>query len=354
MNGYVDEGFSRKPRRVRLQSQSSPRSGEVLETRQLLSAVSPGVLAGNSRAAAVSNSQPVDPPSSQGNSRIAVVGTGGHATAGHALSNVALNQSGSTVATFRPAVVGSLSMSSAYSNVTAWTQDSEPNNSPGQAVDLGTFGPGRYSKTIYGHIGLSGDPQDWYKLKVTGQTTASFSLGSMTRDLDLELYDASRTRIAFSNRGSTANDVISRTLEAGTYYVRVVQYQRNVSGYTLRVNLNVGPTSGRLPDSQLPTNGSGIASGRIESRQEQWFRFTITTRRSVTFGLSGLSSDLDLEVYRGSTTSSQRLGSSAKGGTANESVRLNSLAAGTYWVRVVPFTTTGSAYRLTFNLTGRV
>ncbi|HQX53523.1 MAG TPA: PPC domain-containing protein [Planctomycetaceae bacterium] len=339
----------RKPRRVRLQSQSSPRSGEVLETRQLLSAVSPGVLAGNSRVAAVSNSQPVAVPSGQGNSRVAVVGSGSQTAAGGALSNVALNPSGSTFFANRPALVSRPSIT-----ITALTQDSEPNNSPGQAGDLGRFGPGRYSKTIYGHIGLSGDSQDWYKLKVTGQTTASFSLGSMTRDLDLELYDASRTRIAFSNRGSTANDVISRTLEAGTYYVRVVQYQRNVSGYTLRVNLNVGPTSGRLPDSQLPTNGSGIASGRIESRQEQWFRFTITTRRSVTFGLSGLSSDLDLEVYRGSTTSSQRLGFSTKGGTANESVQLNSLAAGTYWVRVFPFTTTGSAYRLTFNLTGRV
>lgn len=76
-------------------------------------------------------------------------------------------------------------------------------------------------------------------------------------------------------------------------------------------------------------------------------KFTLTTQSSVTVGLSGLRSDIDLALYN---SSGQRIGLSDKGGSASESIS-QTLSAGVYYVLVVPWRTASSSYTLSLSAT---
>lgn len=120
--------------------------------------------------------------------------------------------------------------------------DAESNNSMSQANFIKQFGRGSHSNTFYGSTGSGADTQDWFKIRVDGATSGSITLSGMTRDLDLELYNSSGTRIASSTRSGTATDAINlNNLGAGDYFVRVVPYgSGSGSAYALRFGVTVG------------------------------------------------------------------------------------------------------------------
>jgi subtilisin family serine protease len=73
-------------------------------------------------------------------------------------------------------------------------------------------------------------------------------------------------------------------------------------------------------------------------------KFSVATHSTISLGLSGLSSDIDLYLYNSQGT---RLAASDKSGTSSESISL-ALDAGTYYVLVAPWRSAISNYSLSF------
>ncbi len=93
---------------------------------------------------------------------------------------------------------------------------------------------------VKGLISPTGDI-DNYKFVITTGGTATVSLTTLPADYDLAIYSSNgTTRLARSQNNGTANETISRTYTAGTYYARVFGYNgaNNAANcYTLRVQL---------------------------------------------------------------------------------------------------------------------
>jgi hypothetical protein len=252
--------------------------------------------------------------------------------------------------------------------------DSEPNNTRGAADFVRSFGAGSHSTTVYGSTGSGTDTQDWARFTVSGRTSGTIQLSGMTQDLNIELLNSSGTRINRSTLGKTSlgiprTDTITLTnLAAGTYYVRVIPGVIGArSAYALRFGLTVSTTSTPTPlfDTE-PNNTRGTADfvrsfgvgthsktvyGNTGSGSDlhDWARFTLSGRTSGTIQLSGMTQDLDLELYNSSGT---RIDRSIRSGKSTDTITLKSLAAGTYYVRVTPGVTGArSAYALRFGLT---
>ena len=70
----------------------------------------------------------------------------------------------------------------------------------------------------------SSDTHDYYQFTLNSATTVSLDLTGMTQDGDLYLFNSSGSEITRSWNGGNANEHISRSLAAGTYYVDVRQF----------------------------------------------------------------------------------------------------------------------------------
>ncbi len=97
-----------------------------------------------------------------------------------------------------------------------------------------------FNTDIKGLISPSGD-NDYYKFVITTGGTATVTLTTLPADYDLRIYRSNGTsQVASSTNGGTANETITRTYTAGTYYARVYGYQNANNAtvcYTLRVQL---------------------------------------------------------------------------------------------------------------------
>jgi len=254
-------------------------------------------------------------------------------------------------------------------------QDVESNNTLATANNVGTASAGASSALIYGHIGNRigrvVDSQDWYKIEVRGRTDATFTLSSMTRDLDLYLFDSQGREVTRSNNSGTRVDEIRRTLDPGTYFVQVRQFSSNVSVYTLRMNLNVQaepeqPVTPTGPDVEpnneraqasniglftagtnsrtIAGNVGGTVAGSIDG--QDWYRFEVAGRTTAQLRLSGLTQDLDLFLYNSSGT---QISSSDNSGTADDTITAT-LEPGTYFVQIRQYDGSASAYSLKMDM----
>ncbi|WP_223608236.1 S8 family serine peptidase [Chryseobacterium sp. OSA05B] len=103
-------------------------------------------------------------------------------------------------------------------------------------------------------IGTNGD-LDYYKFTVP-QGTYTVNLTELSHDIDVELQNSTGTKLVVSENGNTTNEQISKTLSAGTYYLKVYGYQsfNANSCYKLRVTNNatnsVFATGSELPSGK--------------------------------------------------------------------------------------------------------
>jgi uncharacterized protein YkwD len=66
-----------------------------------------------------------------------------------------------------------------------------------------------------------GDRNDYYQFSLSQQISFNLALSGLQADANVRLLRADGTLISRSNRTGTANEAINRTLDAGTYYIRV-------------------------------------------------------------------------------------------------------------------------------------
>ena len=268
-----------------------------------------------------------------------------------------LNSSGSVIAssvrggTASESITSQLSAGTYYIRVYPYTGDTNYNlavsAAPLAPVDLAgnTLATARAitvgsSTTSYTDWVGSTDTNDYYRFTLANSGNFNLGLTGMTADADVQLLNSSGSVIASSVRGGTASESITSQLSAGTYYIRVYPYTGDTN-YNLAVSAAplapVDLAGNTLATARAITVGSSTTSytdwvGSTDTND--YYRFTLANSGNFNLGLTGMTADADVQLLN---SSGSVIASSVRGGTASESIT-SQLSAGTYYIRVYPYT----------------
>ncbi len=182
---------------------------------------------------------------------------------------------------------------------------------------------------------------DYYKITTTGTSNIVYNLaGPSGKDYDLYIYNSSGTQLGSGTSSSATEAVTLNNQAAGTYYIKVIGYNgaNSTTCYTIKAtattvtgcqssydNSTNGTTSGA---AAVPFNtdikGLISPSGDVDN-----YKFTITTRGTITVTLTTLPADYDLKLLNSSGT---QVAISQKGSTNSESISYTA-APGTYYAQ---------------------
>ena len=240
----------------------------------------------------------------------------------------------------------------------------EPDSTLGTALDLGYI-RANSPKTLTGSVSNT-DINDFYRFTVDTDSNLTLQLSALSADADVEiirdgnfnsLVDLGEV-ITRSQKGGSSEEFIDLRGLAGSYYVRVLSYNgTNNTNYTLSLSAG-GGTLGSAPEannslSQAYTigtlNGNRNFSGFVSSTSDQndFYHFNLGTTSNFKLVLSGLSQDADVEVVQDSNSNNiidpgEVVKGSWLAGNNRESIDLQNLTAGDYFVRVQAFGTTNA------------
>ena len=251
---------------------------------------------------------------------------------------------------------GALSADAAVSvNV---TDVPEPTDDRAAATDLGDITDLALPQFPRGTLDAAADAVAWYRFELTEAKNVGLGLRELSADADLILEDAEGNVVHRGSRDGTANEWLSVTLLAGTYYVRLEAQEAGSGGYMFRYGVGEADAAevarleaalngvpggddidttddraaatdlGDITDLALPQFPRGTLDAAADA--VAWYRFELTEAKNVGLGLRELSADADLiledaegnVVHRGS-----------RDGTADEWLSVT-LLAGTYYVRL--------------------
>jgi hypothetical protein len=215
----------------------------------------------------------------------------------------------------------------------------DPGNSLDSAYKIGTLvGMQSLSDSV-----SDTDTVDLYRFRVQNDGSFNLTLTGLDADADVALYDRRGQLVAFSARGGSADETINlQFLEAGSYAIAVQQFS-GTTNYNLRLSSDVTSNLlaaeinvGVLDATQTLT---GAISG---SNTSDLYSFSLDTASSFNLSLSGLSTDIDVRLAQdtngnGVIDSGETIAFSNRGSNRNESINLQSLAAGNYFVQVYQF-----------------
>ena len=189
-----------------------------------------------------------------------------------------------------------------------------------------------------GSLEETGD-EDWFQFTVPQAGTLTVETTGST-DTDGTLYSASgRFLTSDYDSGSGDNFHIRREVSAGTHYVRV-RGLFSTGSYTLRVRFTVvsddhGDTRQEATKAGLPSDTQGTLEKRGD---EDYFRLSILHSGTLTVETTG-STDTSGTLY---TAEGRWLDSDYDSGRGDNFRISREVSAGTYYVRVSGFLTTGS------------
>jgi hypothetical protein len=238
-------------------------------------------------------------------------------------------------------------------------------NNIGKALDTGVLtGANRsYEGTV------SRRDQDFYRFDVTERGTVSLALSNMRRDIDLSLLDRSGNEIATSKNNDDSDELISQTLNAGTYFVQISRFGKMRTSYKLKMaadgsDLSSGGTNGGTISGLPPgTNGVGGSLSTAESvssatfsrsevvgggDREDTYRFSLSRAGVFSADIAGLAGNSSVKLIQdlnnnGAIDSGEVLSS-------NKTVR-RFLNSGTYFLQVASDNSQSLSYDLKTNVT---
>jgi hypothetical protein len=211
------------------------------------------------------------------------------------------------------------------------------------ATNLGAFN----GRSTFNDSLSSSNMSDVRKLTLAVAATLKASLSGLSANADLQLIkDANSNLIvdsgevlANSAHTGAAAESLSKSLAAGTYYVRVFEpasastkyslvLQSDAAGNTLGAARNVGALSAAVSFKDFV--------GSTDT--DDFYKFSLASTKPFTASLSGLSADANLQLIRdknsnGVIDSGDVLTTSAHTGTTTEIIS-KPLVAGTYFIRV--------------------
>ncbi len=263
--------------------------------------------------------------------------------------------------------------------------DAEPNGTPATAVTLA-----RNSSTT-GQLGFYynqvRDSLDWYKVTTNANGLLRIAVSTLRTsgpyannalDMLFYLYDHDGTTLltsaeAFNGNNPATAYITYDGLAAGTYYIKIQPYSANEFGsYTLTDSLytpsvandnepdNTPATAITLPQNGTLTGQVGYYYNhvrdttdwyKVTTTQDGLLRLTLTTSRTNrTYSNNGL----DMLMYLYDIDGTTLLGSKevySGGNPTTDSLSVDRLAAGTYYVKLIPYSSNEFAnYTLSDNL----
>jgi hypothetical protein len=223
-------------------------------------------------------------------------------------------------------------------------------NSFAAATELGTLSG---TRQIADFVGNS-DVNDFFRIRLAQPGNLRLTLDGLAADADLELLNSSGGRLASSTRGGTSSELIQQTLAPGTYVIRVYRFSGNTN---YRLTMTATPNAPTVPDYAGNTLSAarnlGVISGTRSytdfvgrTDPNDFYRFQVAGRSEFDLTLDQMTADADVELLN---SSGALIARSARGGASAESIR-QTLDAGTYFVRVYPFGSADTNYRLTLQV----
>ena len=252
--------------------------------------------------------------------------------------------------------------------------DTEPDGNKLTAVTLPV------NSALTGHVGYYynslRDTADWFKVTTTGdgllRVYLSTSFGSKyststTNQLDVNvtLYDNDGTTVlgaveVFNGYGPATNMITADGLAAGTYYIKVQPFSTNeFANYKITDSLfqpvlindtepngNTG-TAISLPLNTSNTGHVGYYYNHLRDTTD-WYKVTTTTTGqlmltlSMTRGSIFSNNSLDVIMVLYGSDGATQFGFEEiynLGGPGTDSIKIASLAAGTYYLKIQPFST---------------
>jgi hypothetical protein len=225
----------------------------------------------------------------------------------------------------------------------ALTLSADPGNAVNAAYNLGSLSTAQTFRNAVS----SSDTNDYYRFSITQNASPfTLTLNGLSADADVQLLNGGGGVITSSARGGTASESINRTLNAGTYYVRVYPYGGANTNYALTLSADPGNAVNAAYNLGSLSTAQTFRNAVSSSDTNDYYRFSITQNASpFTLTLNGLSADADVQLLNGG---GGVITSSARGGTASESIN-RTLNAGTYYVRVYPYGGANTNYALTLS-----
>jgi pimeloyl-ACP methyl ester carboxylesterase len=175
-----------------------------------------------------------------------------------------------------------------------------PDNTTGSARPI-TFnnGQGKLAFTANDFVGTV-DPNDFYRFSLNQRSNFNLILDGLSADANVELLNSSGGSITTSNYWGTTPDSITRTLDAGTYYIRVYQGRGAANtNYKLGVTADLN-WADRIFDNKsislerTDSNGYG-SSQRIDPTKPTWIVIHGWNGSSSTGEIMGLANALGLD-----------------------------------------------------------
>ncbi|WP_128331691.1 S8 family serine peptidase [Apibacter sp. HY039] len=220
--------------------------------------------------------------------------------------------------------------------VVSCIQNYEPNESFTTAAPINT------NTNYYAGIGSATD-KDYYKFTISAVSNIVATLANLPKDYDLKIYNSSFIQIGSSTKSGTSSESITlNNLPAGTYYVLVYGYNGNFDlsqCYHLKVSTtpvtsscinNYEPNESFATAVALRTNTT-YSAGIGSATDKDYYKFILGSKSNINITLQNLPKDYDLKLYNSSKT---QIGSSTFSGTTNETIAMNNLAPGTYYILV--------------------
>lgn len=136
------------------------------------------------------------------------------------------------------------------------------------------------------------DTNDYYRFSLSNNSNFNLTLNGLSADADVQLLDSSGTALQTSSNGGTTADTISRSLNAGTYYVRVYPYGSASTNYNLSLSAAPVYSIGSLSLNQTQS-GSLSTTDRANPARTGSF--------SDDYRLSGFSAGQQVQLDMSST-----------------------------------------------------
>ena len=197
---------------------------------------------------------------------------------------------------------------------------------------------------------LSQDYSDYYKFKLTENSTINLKLSGLSQNVNVFLRSVNGNKILFQsvNDGTAADKNFTGNLKAGDYSLLV--FSSNVKGTNYKLDASatslgaipVDTAGGNITEAKdlgvLGTTASvsneyiGDFNG-FGTDYADYYKFQLSENSTVNLKVSGLSQDANIYLYN--IDGSRTLVTSAQTGIVDENV-LKNLKADTYYLSVVP------------------
>ncbi|ADL49929.1 pre-peptidase C-terminal domain-containing protein [Clostridium cellulovorans] len=222
-----------------------------------------------------------------------------------------------------------------------------------------------FGSTIKGQI-LTSTDYDCFKLQLLYPRDTNILLNNIPSgcDFDLSLYDSNGFKVDSSINRSNVDESITKTLAAGTYYIRIASATGNSDIY---YNLSTSQTPPLAPSADgfvyeneanddfsaanaIPF-GSTVKGNIAASSNVDYFKLQLSSTENIKILLSNISTgcDYDLVLF---DFNNNYIASSKKGSNVDESIT-HSLAAGIYYIKISSYSgSSNNYYSLSTTLAG--